>query len=168
MKTKNVWTKLSVTFLLSMILNFNTITVFSQNQIRYENWEILLEENFDAGTTISQLEQDWYFCRKSSNPACNYENCAYLESNDSHPLFIDPNNLDLSNPGYLYIHMIKDNNTYKGNDYEYSAGFLRSKYDEFPGSPPGSTAGMIYGMFEIRCKMPGEKGHRAAFWLSVN
>jgi hypothetical protein len=43
-----------------------------------------------------------------------------------------------------------------------------SKFDDIPFCSNNSNAGYLYGMFEIRCKLPKKKGQYPSFWLNGN
>lgn len=78
-------------------------------------------------------------------------------------------NIELLN-GYAYFKTQKLTTpiNISGTNYYYTSGEIVSKFDDIPYCSSFSDAGYLYGMFEIRCKLPKKHGQYPAYWLLGN
>lgn len=127
-----------------------------QCKIDKSSWNLVFEDNFNG--TINDLSSNWHF-EHTDGPGNPY------------PLYSTSSNVSVSG-GLLYLKTKKETTIYNGKTYTHTRGMLRSKLDEFPdchsdnNTEPG---GMLYGMFEVRCKLPDNYlGTYSAAWLTGN
>jgi hypothetical protein len=150
---------------LAALLPFATL---GQGRLDKTGWQLdpNLSEDFNVGTTLATLAPRWHV-QLENGVIANKSSALPFES------YVTRNNVYIAN-GCAYL------NTYKytapiyhenNRDYYYATSFLRSRFDDFPTiSPPNDTVkgGVLYGMFEIRCKLPRGSGQYPSFWLAGN
>lgn len=138
----------------------------SPHRLDKSSWRLdaALSEEFDRGTTLATLAPRWYV-DLGPEPVVNKNSPLAFEP------YITRDNISFAD-GYAYLHTYKHKAVvYQANnrDYHYSAAYLRSRGADLPTiNPSGDTsqAGLLYGMFEIRCKLPAGSGQYPSFWLS--
>ncbi len=146
-------------FLLCIVLPVNS---WAQYTIKYEDWKLVFEEEFKGQN--SDLSKNWYYYYKFGQmqaPSTIYFNT-----------YTDTSNL-IVKEGKAYLFTKKLDYpviTPDSGIYNYSHALLRSKQDDFPqyNDRFPQSGGYLYGMFEIRCKLPKVKGQFPAFWLCGN
>lgn len=134
----------------------------AQCMIDKSNWTVVFSEDFNG--TVQDLSNNWYFEYSYGN--------VHAPGSSWYETYNTPANLSVSG-GYAYINTQKLSSpiSYGGYNYDYSSCILRSKYADYQICDDGSDndkSGFLYGMFEIRCKLPGKTGQFPAFWLTGN
>lgn len=123
------------------------------------NWELVFEDNFDY--PVEELSKNWAF----EYTWGNFISIAWCEQYNA---LNTPENCSIKD-GILQMEIKKSDTTilYQDQEINYTTSMLRSKYeDPYCKDTPESKGGYLYGMFEIRCKMPKGSGAAAAFWLT--
>jgi len=154
-------------FILYATFLFFAINIQAQCTLDKSEWTLVFEDNFN--TTTSSLSQNWDFDfadgpNRESYKMC--EGCGYscMEQNN---VFVQSGN--------VHFQTEKLNNSIQCGDktVEYATGMLRSTHDDFPQSFCSASnlpeqGGYLYGMFEVRCKLPSTDYTFPAFWLTGN
>ena len=149
--------------LMVMLVVLSSTTSKGQCSLDKSSWELVFEENFDAG--VAGLSQNWSFTYADGR---NFE---AICGPGSSQVCLPSSNVSVSN-GNLYLNAKKlSGSTSCGpNTSSYTGSILRSKFDQFPysfcSSGQHSEGGQLYGMYEVRCKLPATPGTVAAFWLT--
>ncbi len=174
-------TKIILTIVFIMISITNT---HSQCRLLNNDWKIVFQEEFNTQVEFENTFNDkWFYEYKNGrvlnlNGAYNYFNTYNKFENIEVQLNLENND----NNGYALFNTYKlikpINYTPPGGinmDYQYTSAILRSRYSDFPMcawdsdiGDPDKTTGALYGMFEIRCKLPSVHGQYTAFWLCGN
>ena len=147
-------------FIIQVFLLSPNIAV-GQCSLDKTNWSLVFEDNFNG--TTSDLSNNWHF---------EYTHGRVLNPGESDEFtYMDPSNLSVSN-GYLYIKHKREIPAinYNGFSYDYSSGLIRSKIDDVPSCDGGSNGpgGMLYGMYEVRCKVQKSSNLKSSAWLTSN
>jgi beta-glucanase (GH16 family) len=142
-------------------------TCFSQAaSLDYSNWEILSEDNFNYNNAqlSTQLSAKWDFDFVHGPAFPNKDALGQI----LHAGYATTEAFSIENPGYLTITMQRKDipYIYQGGEHYFSTGVLRSKLVDNAEAPIGNNRGMLYGMFEIRCRIPDGSGVTPAFWLA--
>lgn len=152
---------------ISLLVGLLPFTAAGQGRLDKTGWQLdsRLSEDFDEGTTLATLVRHWHFDLQGG-PVFNTSSTA-----PSFEPYITPNNIAVAD-GYAYMSTRRlptpHHEVNTDRDYSYSTACLRSRLDEFPDiNPAGDTVpgGVLYGMFEIRCKLPGKPGQYPSLWL---
>lgn len=146
---------------LCLIILF-TNSCYSQCLIDKSNWTLVFNEDFNG--TIQDLQNNWYY--EYTNGSVHNPGSSWYESYNT------PNNITVSN-GFAYFNTNKENSpiNYNGYNYYYTSAMLRSRFADYQicdNSTDNDKSGFLYGMFEIRCKLPKKNGQYPAFWLTGN
>jgi hypothetical protein len=149
---------------LTIVISSNT-ALMAQCKIDYSNYQVVFEEDFDNITSITQLENRWMFAH--DDPGWGWgghdgeyyrrEQVSILEDEGILRLTADR----LEEPAYVWSDWLQD--TRRPN---YVSGMLQLRRD-VSGAPfdgCNGFGGFIYGMFEIRMKIPKGVTY-PAFWL---
>ena len=140
------------------------VRLYSQCTLDKTNWRVVFEDEFNG--TKADLANKWYFNFDSEQTSVGE-----CDDKSSRRVCITEDNVSVSN-GKLYLRAKRLNSPDNcGGTANYSMGALRAKYAKFPQSfcsPTGETSesGFLYGMFEIRCKLPSTPASFPAFWLT--
>jgi hypothetical protein len=147
-------TILSKSLVVSLCLIGFANQVYAQEFLDNSHWTLVANEEFN--TSIADLQTRWKLT--SGIPTD-------LKPNWYTPV-ADPNNVRLAN-GYIYFETQKlvSPITVNGNTYLYSVGDIQSLANDVPACDLYSTSGYLYGMYEIRCKLPKKAGQYTAFWM---
>ncbi|GEM_PF-2094070 len=150
-------------FLLLSSINF----CFSQaSTLSYSNWETIFEDNFNYSNSglATQLSTNWDFDFVHGPAFSNKDDQGRI----LHAGYATPEAFSIENPGYLTISMFRKSTPYiyEGNEHFFATGVLRSKIVDNSDLSINNNRGMLYGMFEIRCKIPDGAGVTPAFWLA--
>ncbi len=144
-------------FLAFFILDINTISL-SQCSLDKTGWTCVFDEPFDNMTDMKTrwtimdgpdpwIDNQWY-------RSINTENNIEFPAND---------------PGFGYFYTKKLNPPiWQGTHwYYYSTAKIQSKFEDYQACNTYSTDnGFLWGMFEIRCKLPKIAGEFISYWLT--
>ncbi len=154
----NDFMKLFLQFFLFVIIKFN---INGQCSIDKTQWIEVFNEEFN-GNTISNY---WKFTYAGGSSILK----EISASNPWEPVN-KPNNITIAN-GFAYFNTVKENTLINGVNHLYSVGLLRSSFDDTPFAEIQNDyelGGYLYGMFEIKCKLPKINGTYPAFWFTGN
>lgn len=140
-----------------------------QGWLDKSSWQLdrTTSEDFNPGTTPAILAPRWDLQLPGGAEVSESNSKMYFEP------YVTRDNIYVAN-GCVYLNTYKyAAPIYHANDrnYHYATSFLRTRHDDFPTiSPPNDTTkgGMLYGMFEVRCKLPSGSGQYPSFWLAGN
>lgn len=145
-----------ISFLLLCLLT--GITGHAQCHIDYSGWKLVLDENFDAPTTVQDLEDRWFLDYRDDPDKIGFGSEYYDRSQVS----------IINGICRLKATRIPDNVTISPisnttHDIRYKSGILYSHYViDSPGR--WGSNGFLYGIYEIRAKLPRGAAW-PAFWL---
>lgn len=139
-----------------MLVTFYKVTIFAQCSLNKQGWTLIFNEEFN--TNITDLKTRWkIFDGTSSN------------QNDWFRSIEKEANITLSGGNaYFATNKLTTPITIGGLQYNYTTAQIISKFDDIPFCSTNSNAGYLYGMFEIRCKLPKKAGQYPAYWLYGN
>lgn len=150
--------------LLFLILLSSTQKINSQCIINKKGWDLVFEDHFNY-TDISDLSTNWSF---SFNQGKTFR----APCGGTTTMCMTEDNIELLD-NKLYLHTTKHDTPIAcdGMSADYSCAMIRSKHEEYDCSnsnyPNAEKQGYLYGMFEIRCKLPDVgDGSFPSFWLS--
>ncbi|MCX6207435.1 MAG: family 16 glycosylhydrolase [Bacteroidetes bacterium] len=136
--------------------------VYSQCLIDKSNWTLIFNEEFNG--TVQDLQNNWYY--EYTYGSVHNPGGSWFESYNT------PNNITVSNGlAYFNTNKVTTPINYNGINYYYTSAMLRSKFADYQicdNSTDNDKSGFLYGMFEIRCKLPKKNGQAPAFWLTGN
>lgn len=149
--------------------------LFAQCKLNYANYNLVLEENFDHITSINQLRNVWQF--HHDDPGWGWGD--YTDPNTgvtTNGEYYDESQVTIQPGGFLRLTAVRNENlvpiwsNWKG-DYRYcryKSGMIQLRNDLWGGifDQNASTTGFLYGMFEIRVKLPKSPDCFPAFWLT--
>ncbi|WP_325136507.1 glycoside hydrolase family 16 protein [Hymenobacter sp.] len=137
-------------------LTLVAFTANAQGILSKANWVLVSREEFD--TSLADLKTRWTIA--NGPPADSVVNYFTPYADEKNVLIMD---------GCLYFLTQKLKKPIINPDnrqvYYYSSGDMQSKFDELPACKSRNDAGYLYGMFEIRCKLPRKAGQYTAYWL---
>lgn len=152
---------------ISSLVALLQLSAAGQCRLDKAGWQLdaRLSEDFGEGTTLATLARHWHFDLQGG-PVLNTSSSA-----PAYEPYISLDNISVAG-GCAYLNTRRlptpHHEASTNRDYEYSTACLRSRLDEFPDiKPAGDTTagGVFYGMFEIRCKLPGKPGQYPSLWL---
>ena len=139
----------------------------AQVSINKANWNIAFQDEFDDPSTIGPNSTKWsngYSFGTLDTPVLSQLHYATWDNIHVHDGVADFIVRDISsNPIY-----------HNGTPYNYTTGAITSKFDDVASSGCQANSdptvgignrGFLYGMFEIRCRLPKGNGQFAAFWM---
>ncbi len=155
---------------------------YAQCKLDYSNYEIVLEENFDDIVSVSDLSSRWEF-QHIGEPGWGWGDHLYKETGEvKYGEYYDQSQVSLykdGQNGFLRLTAVKLPTPVPiHTDWEatgkvhtrmcnYKSGMIQLKKNliGMDGNPLSNEAGFVYGMFEIRMKVPKEPQAFPAFWL---
>ncbi len=135
---------------------------FTQCILNKQGWTQTFNEEFN--TNITDLKTRWKILHNNPSGIASY------------PSIDQESNLTL-NGGFAYFATQKLTTpiTHDGKQYTHTTANIISKFDDIPfcsatncSATNNANAGYLYGMFEIRCKLPKKAGQYIAYWLYGN
>ncbi len=161
-KERRIWA------LYCLFLAFGPI-LFGQTVLDRSAWALQFAEEFEGNSSLNSLIPNWVFqfpdtyrdSIRSFYPSCGCTGSC-----------MRTRNLQIKN-GQLFLQTKSENLECNGESPGYSSAMIRSLHDDYPlafcQNPINATpGGYLFGLFEIRCKLPATYGTYPAFWLVGN
>lgn len=128
---------------------------FAQCILNKQGWTQTFNEEFN--TNITDLKTRWKIFNNNPSGIASF------------PSIDQESNLTL-NGGFAYFATQKLTTpiTYNGKVYTHTTANIISKFDDIPFCSADNNAGYLYGMFEIKCKLPKKAGQYISYWLYGN
>lgn len=144
-------------FIITTLVSLFTGTSFGQCSLNKQGWTLTFNEEFN--TNMTDLKTRWKV----------FDGPSIWSQNDWFRSIEKETNITLSG-GFANFATTKLTTpvTINGLQYSYTTSNIISKFDDIPFCSSNSNAGYLYGMFEIRCKLPKKAGQYPAYWLYGN
>ena len=132
---------------------------WSQERLNYGAWQLVLAEEFDAPTDTVDLGTRWRFAYPWGRTLLGNPEAEYYSASEVRP--------DSGGILRLTAHAATPPIAYQGKKLRYTAGMLMSRYRDLQAVPATCPPdeGFSFGLFEIRCRQPGDPNAFPAFWL---
>lgn len=135
--------------LLSML---GSLGAQSQCLLDKTNWTLVFDEEFN--TNLSDVRTRFNFLYGPD-----------ISGNNNMLLFDTVANFSMSNGlGYFYTKRLTTPITYNGQQIYYTGCNILTKIDDLPWCSSVNDDGFLYGMFEVRCKLPSKPKQFTSFW----
>ena len=154
------WSTLRLVLILLLVLGSGARSVQAQLRINYDDWRLEWAEEFNQPTDTVALSERWHYSfpwgrNLTGNPETEYYTGAGVRPDSGGVLHLVATRLAQPIP-------------YWGKQLRYSSGMLMSHHPIDPLRPPPCPEvadGFSYGLFEVRCRQPGQGSVFPAFWL---
>lgn len=160
-------------YFIMAFLFLNCFETIAQCKLNYQNYSLVFEENFDNISNINQLTSNWQFVH--DDPGWGWGDVT-VNNSIKYGEYYDESQVSIQPGGILRLTATKLNEIHpvwsewlQANRYpKYKSGMIQLRSDQFntPFDVKNNKSGFLYGMFEIRVKLPPNLDCFPSFWLT--